>query len=91
MSLFGGLPLAGMALNFTGGTFNALDQRMALANGVTGGESPGQIAALHAVDKSAMLAGAANNFASDAVTTELEAFRKLLKKNIQSGFSTFGA
>ena len=91
MSFFGGLPLAGMALNFSAGTFNAMDQRLALANGVTGNESPGQIATLHAADKSAMLAGAANTFASDAFSTELEAFRKLIKKNIQSGFSTFGS
>lgn len=89
MSLFGALPLAGLSLNFTGGVFNSLDQRMALASGVSGGESARQIGALQALDKSATLSGAANQFAGDAVSTELEAFRKMLKKNIQSGFSTF--
>ncbi len=90
MGLFAALPLAGMSFNFTAGGFKALDQRLALANGVTGGESQGQIAGLQALDKSAALAGAANNFAQDATSTELEALRKMLKKNIQSEFSIFG-
>jgi hypothetical protein len=89
MSLFGVLPLTGMSFNFTVGGFQALDQRMALANAVTGGESQAQLAGLQAVDKFATLNGAANGFAQDAVSTELDSLRGLLKKNIQRDFSTF--
>ena len=54
----GGLMSAGLSFNSVGAGFGANQNRMALANGVTGNESPQQIASLAQSDKASALQSA---------------------------------
>jgi hypothetical protein len=64
------------------GVQNANQERMALANGVTGNESPAQIASLAQADKAAALKSAASGFTADYGDAWEQQAKRMQKKNM---------
>jgi hypothetical protein len=80
---FAGSMGANLGFNGVAGVQNANQERLALANGVTGNESQEQIAALAQSDKAATLQSSAGGFTADYGYAWEQQAKRMHKKNIQ--------